>query len=113
MSYSLNGTSFTQIGSTYSVLANAAPNPAWNAVTASSLYTFNYDLGSLVDNSSTVYFRIADASTTSANGGTVAAAGTDRIDNFSVFTTPVPEPSAVALGILGGLAGLVIWKRRK
>jgi len=28
-----------------------------------------------------------------------------------VFT--VPEPSSIALGIAGGLAGLVIWKRRK
>jgi hypothetical protein len=112
LSYSLNGSSFTQIGSTYSVLANSAPN-AWNATTSSSLFTFNYDLGSLVDDSATVFFRIADASTTSANGGTVATTGTDRIDNFSVFTTPVPEPSSVALGILGGLAGLVIWKRRK
>jgi hypothetical protein len=113
LSYSLDGSSFTQIGSMYSVLANAAPNPLWNTTTSSSLYTFNYDLGSLVDNSANVYFRITDASTTAANGTTVAATGTDRIDNFSVFTTPIPEPSSVALGILGGLAGLIIMKRRK
>jgi len=113
LSYSLDGSSYTTLGGTYAVLANAAPNPTWNAVTASSLYTLNYNLGSLVDNSSTVYFRITDMSTTSANGGTVAATGTDRIDNFSVFVTPVPEPSTVAIGILGGLAGLFIVKRRK
>lgn len=41
-------------------------------------------------------------------------AGNDHglaIDNFTI--TSVPEPSTVALGILSGLAGLVIWKRRK
>ncbi len=113
LSYSLDGSTFTTIGSTYQVLANATPNPTWNATTASSLYTFNYNLGSSIDNSPTVYFRITDSSTTAANGTTVATTGTDRIDNFSVFTTPVPEPSSVAIGIAGGLAGLVIWKRRK
>jgi hypothetical protein len=112
LSYSLNGSSFTQIGGTYSVLANSAPNPVWNSGTSSSLYTFNYDLGSLVDDSPTVYFRILDADTTSTTGGTVGTGGTDRIDNFNVFTTPVPEPSTVAIGILSGLAGLFIWKRR-
>jgi hypothetical protein len=111
LSYSLNGSSFTQIGS-YSVLANASPNPLWNSTTSSSLYTYNYDLGSLVDDSPTVYFQIMDADTTSTTGGTVGTGGTDRIDNFSVFTTPVPEPSTVAIGILSGLAGLFIWKRR-
>jgi hypothetical protein len=113
LSYSLNGTTFTQIGSTFIVNSNAAPNPTWNITTSSSLYTYSYDLGSSVDNSGTVFFRITDADTTSAGGGTVAASGTDRIDNFSVFTTAVPEPSAVAFGILGGLAGLVAWKRRR
>jgi hypothetical protein len=113
LSYSLDGTSFTQIGGTYSVLANASPNPVWNSATASSLYTFNDNLGSSVDNSPTVFFRIADASAVNPNGGAVATTGTDRVDNFSVFVTPVPEPSTMALGIAGGLAGLVIWKRRK
>ena len=75
----------------------------------------NYDLDSFSDinNAASVLFRITDMDTTSINNGTVATAGTDRIDNFSVFTTPVPEPSAVAFGILGGLAGLVVWKRKK
>ena len=114
LSYSLDGTSFTAIGSTYSVLANAAPNAPWNAVTSSSAYTMSYDLGSItaLEDSPTVYFRITDVDTTSANGGTVAAAGTDRIDNFSLFTTPVPEPSAAALCGLG-CAALLIRLRKK
>ncbi len=110
LSYSLNGTSFTAIGSTYSVLVST-----WNATTPATGFTQSYDLGAFSDinNASTVYFRITDMSTTAINNGTVATGGTDRIDNFSVFTTPVPEPSSLALGILGGLAGLVVWKRRK
>ena len=78
-------------------------------------FTQNYDLDSFTDinNASSVIFRISDMGTTSINGGSVGTAGTDRIDNFSVFTTPVPEPSMAALGILSGLAGLFVWKRRK
>jgi hypothetical protein len=116
LSYSLDGSSFTTVGSTYSVLQNGlAPNPAWGATTGSSAYTFGYDLSSItvLDNASTVYFRVTDMSTTAINGGTVGTGGTDRIDNFIVQTAPIPEPSTVAIGILGGLTGLVIWKRRK
>jgi len=50
--------------------------------------------------------------------GTATQAPTLTADNLAVGTTfadvaNVPEPSSVALGIAGGLAGLVIWKRRK
>jgi hypothetical protein len=52
--------------------------------------------------------------------GTAANAPTLTADNLVVGTTfadaavfPVPEPSTVVLGVLGGMAGLVIWKRRK
>jgi len=115
LSYSLNGTTFTSIGSTYSVLLNGAPQTAWNSGASSSVFTLSYDLGAFSDinNASSVTFRITDMTTTSIGGGTTASAGTDRVDNFSVFTTPVPEPSSVVLGIAGGLAGLIIWKRRK
>jgi hypothetical protein len=115
LSYSLDGSSFTQFGSPYAVLQNGlAPNPAWGAATGSSAYTFSYDLSgvSALNDASSVFFRVTDGSTTSIGGGTVGTAGTDRIDNFTVFVAPIPEPSAIALGILGGLAGLVAWKRR-
>jgi len=52
--------------------------------------------------------------------GSAANAPTETVDNLNVATTfgeaavfTVPEPSSIALGIAGGLAGLVIWKRRK
>jgi hypothetical protein len=116
LSYSLDGSFFIPFGSPYAVLLNGgAPNAAWNSASGSSAYTFSYDLSgvSALDNASSVFFRVIDGSTTSISGGTVATAGTDRIDNFTVFVAPIPEPSAVALGLISGLAGLVAWKRRK
>jgi len=107
--YSTDGTTFFTVGSTYTILPNASPN-SWNVNTASSLFNFTFDLSSItaLDNASTVYFRIVDASTTSANGGTVAAGGTDRIDNFTV--TSVPEPQSL---YLLGAFGLLAWNLRR
>jgi len=114
LSYSLNGTTFTQIGSTFLVASNAAPNPLWNATTSSSLFSFNQDLGSVIDDSPTVFLRltVADNSSEGGNGGVISTGGTDRIDNVSVFTTPVPEPAVVTLLGLGGL-GLLVRRRIK
>jgi hypothetical protein len=110
LKYSTDGMNYTSYG-TYAVLANASPNPAWNASTSSTLYSYSLDLSSItsLNNASSDYFRLVDASTVSANGGTVAAAGTDRVDNFAV--TAIPEPSTYAL--LAGVAGLamVLWRR--
>jgi hypothetical protein len=33
--------------------------------------------------------------------------GTDTFDNYHVYPSPVPEPTHIALGIFGGVAGLV------
>jgi hypothetical protein len=109
LSYSLNGTSFTTIGSTYTVALNT-----WTAGTPLTGFTQTYDLGSITDinDASSVYFRITDVDTTSVGGATVATGGTDRIDNVMVFTTPVPEPSSAVFGILGGVVGLIWWRRR-
>ncbi|MGB8370349.1 MAG: PEP-CTERM sorting domain-containing protein [Verrucomicrobiia bacterium] len=113
--YSVNGGSYTQFGANYSVLANASPNPVWNTTTYQAVYTFSIDLSSVtaLDNAATVVFRLVDMSTTSANGGTVATAGTDRVDNFTVSATPVPEPSTLALGLVGGFSCLVALRRKR
>jgi len=111
LSYSINGgSSFTAIGSTYSVVLST-----WSAGTPMTGFTQTYDLGAFSDinNASSVLFRITDMDTTSINGGTVGTTGTDRIDNFSVFTTPIPEPSTMAFGILGVMAAFVAWKRKE
>jgi hypothetical protein len=113
--YSTDGTSFTQFGSTYTVQVNGSPNVAWNATTASSVFHYLVDLSSVsqLDNASTAYFRLVDASTVSANGGVVATAGTDRVDNFTIEI--VPEPQSISLVLLGGVGILAtrFARRRK
>jgi hypothetical protein len=119
LQYSTDGSTFIPFGSQYNVLVNSSPN-AWSAGTPILTTSFSDDLSSItvLNNASTVYFRILDATTLSAsqaNGGSSApaAAGTDRIDNFLVSATPVPEPSTLALAAFGGVAGLIAIRKRR
>jgi hypothetical protein len=111
LDYSLdNGSTWTTVLS-YSVLANAAPNPTWNATTYNSIYTFTPSLGGAVDNQASVMFRLINTDTVSANGGTVAATGTDRVDNFTVGV--IPEPTSLSLLAGFGLLAWALGRRRK
>ncbi len=110
LDYSLNlGSSWTTV-TTYSPLVNGAPNAPWSSGTYNPVYTLSPSLAGAVDNQASVWFRLIDVSTIAENGGTVAATGTDRVDNFAVV---VPEPSTLSL--LGGFV-LLAWttvRRRK
>jgi len=107
LAYSTDGTTFTQFG-TYSLI-----NGGWSAGTPVVTTSYSFDLSSItaLNNTSAVYFRLIDISTTSINGGTVAAGGTGRVDNFAVTT--VPEPSAMAIVGGFGLLGLFMAARRR
>jgi hypothetical protein len=112
--YSTDGINFTQFGSNYSILVNAAPNSPWTGSgSRNSAYTFSDDLSSItaLNNSPAVYFRLTDESTIALNGGTVATAGTDRVDNFTI--SAIPEPSTYAL--LAGFAvlGFAALRRKR
>jgi len=89
--YSTNGIDFIPSGITYSVLANASPNTTWNSTTYLPQYSFNFDLSSLAElnDQSNIYLRLVMNSTVSANGGTVGTSGTSRVDNVTVWGTPL------------------------
>ena len=115
LQYSTDGSTFTPFGSNYSVLANASPNPVWNTSTSSSIYTSTIDLSSVaaLNNDSAIYIRLVDADTVSANGGTVATGGTDRVDNFIFTASAVPEPTTLALSGIGGLFSMFVLRRKR
>jgi len=117
LQYSTDGSSFTAFG-TYSVIPNNSPN-IWGSSSYVSAAQVAFDLSSItaINNQTTVYFRLIDTSTVSTNGGTVAVAGSSRIDNFTVSQgfvsiTPVPEPQEYAVCV-AGLLGLVIFMMRR
>jgi hypothetical protein len=103
---------------------------AYNVVTGPLNDTFSLYLNPIdqsVEGNNTAYLNSgyvgtgAEQTTVSAinfRQGTAANAPSLTADNLVVGTTfadvtTVPEPSTVALGILGGLIGVVAWKRRK
>jgi hypothetical protein len=115
LEYSTNGTTFTNI-SQYAVLSNGSPNAAWTASSNNPAYTFTNSLSSIsaLDNQANVYFRLVDLDTTSAGGGTVGTAGTDRVDNVVISGIAAPVPLPAGLWLFGsGLAGLAAAKRRR
>jgi hypothetical protein len=96
LAYSLDGLNFTQFGDVYSVTSS----PSWSSSSAKDGFNHTFDLSSVpaLNNAPLVYFRLVDASTTSANGGTVATTGTSRVDDFTVLAfNPGPPTLTVDL----------------
>lgn len=108
---STDGTTFNDIGFTYAALANSAPNPVWNSSTGSPIYTVTTSLPSSLDNLASIWVRLVQATTTSANGGTVAAAGTSRVDNVAISGL-VPEPGSATLLLLASVS-ITCFRRRR
>jgi len=113
LAYSTDGSTFTKFGSDYTLTSGIT----WTTSTPNLGTIESFDLSSVtaLDTASTVYFRIVDDGTTAVNGtGTVGTAGTDRVDNFIIGSTvsPVPEPAAFSLALLGGVAGIFVLRRR-
>ncbi len=120
LAYSTNGTTFTDVPSgSYTVLANASPNPVWTAGTAQTGYSESFDLSSIaaLNNAATILFRLIDTSTRSTNGGVVGTAGSDRVDTFLISATAAPaatpEPTTIVSAGCILMAGGVVFLRRK
>ncbi len=71
-----------------SVTATNDSGAAWQGSLA------DLPLPSLCDNQTSVYVRWVVASTNAVNGGTIAAAGTSRMDDIVVGGVMIPEPMA-------------------
>lgn len=106
--YSSDGVNFTD-GLQYQVLANATPNPTWSSV-GSRLSEYTTSASIPVDNAAQLWVRLTNNSTISANGGTVASGGTNRVDNVQISGVLIPTPGAVGLF---GVAGFVAARRRR
>ena len=107
LAYSIdNGSSFTNVAS-YSVI-----NATWSSTVPVATTSFSYAVAGAA-NAASVLFRLADAGTASINGGTVAAAGTGRVDNVLISgVSAVPEPQTWALMLAGvALMGVTIRRR--
>ena len=112
--WSANGSGYTNFAP-YTVLANASPNPVWNATTGSPIYHHSFNLSSVtaLNNVATASIRLTQLTTVSANGGTVAAGGTSRRDNILIQGSPVPEPGTMIALAMGGAALLARRRARK
>jgi len=89
LSYSTNGTNFTNFGSVYS-LTNTT---AWSSTIYKPEHTRSFDLSSItaIAGQPMVYFRLVCASNTSISGvSPLGTGGTSRVDNFSVSGTLCP-----------------------
>jgi MYXO-CTERM domain-containing protein len=103
---STDGTNFSTILASYSVIQAGLTGTntlAWSAANGvQSAFTTTVASIAGADNQATLIFRFVNLST-------VAAGGTNRIDNIVVSSGPIPAPGAIALL---GLAGLAARRRR-
>jgi len=103
---STDGTNFSSILAGYSVIQAGLAGTgtlAWSIANGvQSAFTTTVASIAGADNQATLYFRFV-------NNSTVAAGGTNRIDNIMVSSGPIPAPGAIALL---GLAGLASRRRR-
>lgn len=108
--YSTDGTTFSTAG-TYTVAAA----PAWSSGASQAAFNHAFDLSGVsgLANDPTAIFRIVDVGTAAINGAStgVSSGGTDRVDNFIVSGTAIPEPASVSL-LTAAAAALLLRRRR-
>lgn len=92
VAWSIDGTNYTDFGA------------AFDPTTSFALRTFDFSSISALDRATTAYFRVTfnDASNNSGN---------NRLDNFQLNATSVPEPSTICLFGAICISGLLLRRR--
>jgi hypothetical protein len=117
LSYSTDGVNFSSFPS-YTVLTNSTSannsgtghsTTPWNTSSYQTIFTLTNFPGSItsIQNAETVYFRVVCDSAPSSPDGT------SQLDNFYIFSQPIPEPSAVSLFAVSCLLVRYFQGRRK
>jgi hypothetical protein len=106
-----SGGPYTDIGFSYSLVANATPNPVWNSATGSAIYTITTPLPASLNGQASIGVRLVNVGTVSGNGGVVAGGGTSRVDNVTLAGTAVPEPASAILMVMGCVALVGVGRR--
>jgi len=123
LQYSVDGTSFSSFSGytipflTFSGTATTTGggtitttgSSGFSAANSNSNFVFSFDLSAVtaLNGNSNAAFRLVDNGTQALNGGgAVAAGGTDRVDDFAVSGTAVPEPASLSLISLAGVSAL-------
>jgi hypothetical protein len=117
LSYSTDGVNFSSFPS-YTVLTNSTSSnnsgtghstTPWNTSSYQTIFTLTNFPGSItsIQNAETVYFRVVCDSAPTSPGGT------SQLDNFYIFSEPIPEPSAVSLFAASCLLAGCLHARRR
>ena len=114
-SYSTDGIHFTSLSSYLVLSNNTSLNNTGSDLATSPWSTFNWqsafsytnlaDSITSLQNQSAVYFRLVC-------DPTISTSGSERIDDFMVSLTPIPEPQFLPLAALAG-AALGFGRRRR
>jgi hypothetical protein len=101
--YSTDGSSFTVFQSYQ--LSDA---DTWNSK------SFDLSGAPVLDEATTVYFRLINTSPVSINGESIGGTGSDRIDNFLVTGAPVTRtPDTLPFGFAGAALSSFVFFSRK
>jgi hypothetical protein len=100
--YSLNGSTFINVSAPYTVYANTllyGPTNFWNKYTYNPTTHYLLNLSSIpsLNNAATVWFRITDVSTASADGSSVGNDGTVRVYGFTAYGAAPLAPGTPVL----------------
>jgi hypothetical protein len=96
LQYSFDGVHFTNIGPTNQVYANGdlqGPTASWNYTTYNPTTHYIQNCSSISGSpgvAATVWFRLMDTNTISADGKMVGPSGTSRVDNFKLTSIEIP-----------------------